>query len=80
MTENPRTQSARDHDDKDVIEGMIPAGSATPESGGGGRLARDVGTKADLAQVDDPAGKTRATKEDDIASDQARRADRGGPG
>lgn len=75
--EHPRVQSARDHDDKDVIEGMIPAGEAVPGSGGGA-LARDVGSKADLKQVDDPDGDTRATKQDDIDSGVAYRSDRAG--
>jgi hypothetical protein len=77
MAENPRTESARDHDDKDVIEGMIPAGGATP-SGAGGALQRDVGTQADLKQVDDPAGATRPTKQDDIAAGVAQPSDRRG--
>jgi hypothetical protein len=65
MAEHPRTQSARDHDDTDIIEGMIPAGEAVTGTSGGA-LARDVGSRADLKQVDDPDGTTRATKQDDI--------------
>ncbi len=76
MEENPRTTSARDHDDKDVIEGMIPAGEAVPSSAGGA-LARDIGSRADLGQVDDPDGTVRPTKQADIDADQAYRSDRG---
>jgi hypothetical protein len=75
-SENPRTESARDHDDKDVIEGMIPGGEAAPSSGGGA-LAREVGSAADLGQVDDPDGSVRATKQDDIDAGVAYRSDRG---
>ncbi len=75
MAEHPRTQSARDHDDKDVIEGMIPAGDATPSSAGG-RLAQDVGSQADLKQVDDPDGSTGAEKQDKIDAGVAERSDR----
>lgn len=73
--ENPRTESARDHDDKDVIEGMIPGGEAVPSSGGGA-LAREVGSAADLGQVDDPDGSVRPTKQDDIDAGVAYRSDR----
>ncbi|MBB3345886.1 hypothetical protein [Sphingomonas sp. BK069] len=74
--ENPRTESARDHDDKDVIEGMIPGGEAVPSSGGDA-LAREVGSAADLGQVDDPDGSVRPTKQDDIDAGVAYRSDRG---
>lgn len=74
--DNPRTESARDHDDKDVIEGMIPGGAAVPSSGGGA-LAREVGSAADLGQVDDPEGSVRPTKQDDIDAGVAYRSDRG---
>lgn len=77
MAENPRTESARDHDDKDLIEGMIPAGDAVTGTSGGA-LARDVGAQADLKQVDDPDGTTRATKQDDIAAGVAADSDRRG--
>lgn len=77
MAEHPRTQSARDHDDKDLIEGMIPAGDATTQTSGGA-LARDIGSTADLKQVNDPEGHTRATKQDDIDANVARDSDRRG--
>ncbi|MBB3692363.1 hypothetical protein [Sphingomonas sp. BK580] len=73
--ENPRTESARDHDDKDVIEGMIPGGEAVPSSGGGA-LAREVGSATDLGQVDDPDGSVRPIKQDDIDAGVAYRSDR----
>ena len=75
MAENPRTTSARDHDDKDVIEGMIPAGDAQAGTSGGA-LARDLGSRADLKQVDDPDGSTPLTKQADINADQAFRSPR----
>ncbi|MEH3048443.1 hypothetical protein [Sphingomonas adhaesiva] len=76
--EHPRVTSARDHDDKDVIEGMIPGGEAVPSTGGGA-LARDLGSQADLKQVDDPDGTTRPTKQDAIDAGQSYRSDRAGP-
>jgi hypothetical protein len=76
MEENPRTTIARDHDDKDVIEGMIPAGDAKPSTGDGA-LARDLSSREALNQVDDPDGKVRATKQNDIDADQAYDSDRG---
>ena len=77
MAENPRTTTARDNDDTDLIEGMEPAGDAVPSSAGG-RLQTDIGSQADLTRaVDDPDAMTRPTKEDDIGTDQAYRSDRG---
>lgn len=76
MAENPRTTTARDHDDKDVIEGMIPAGDAVAE-GAGGNLQRDIGSRADVGQVDDPDGTVRPEKQDDIDNGQAYDSSRG---
>ncbi|WP_026325603.1 hypothetical protein [Sphingomonas sp. Mn802worker] len=75
MTEQTRTDSARDHDDKDLIEGMIPAGDAQTGTSGGA-LARDVGSQADMKTVTDPDGTTRATKQDDIDAGVAYDSDR----
>jgi len=72
-----RTQDARDHDDTDLIEGMIASGGATTQTSGGA-LARDVGSQADLEQVSDPDGTTRAQKADDMAAGQAYDGDRRG--
>ena len=78
MAENPRTDSARDHDDTDLIEGMIPAGDAVSSSAGG-RLQTDIGSQADLTRaVDDPEADTRPEKADDMANDQSYPADRRG--
>ena len=63
-----RTDSARAHDDSDMIDGII----SVEEAGrAGGNLARDVATQADLDAIDDPQGRERATKQDDIDNDQA---------
>ncbi len=77
MTEQTRTDSARDHDDKDLIEGMIPGGEAQTGTSGGA-LARDVGSQADMKAVTDPDGETRATKQDDINAGVAYDSDRRG--
>jgi len=77
MADNPRTDTARDTDDRDLIEGMIPAGEADAGSAGGA-LAQDVGSQDDLTRaIDDPNGHDRVTKQDDIHHGQARPADRG---
>ena len=77
MAENPRTTSARDHDDTDLIEGMIPDPDAVAGSAGG-RLQTDIGSKADLKRaIDDPEGDTRPEKQDDIDTGQAYASDRG---
>lgn len=50
MTENDRTQTARDNDDSDLIENIIEA----PDFGGrhGQRPAKDVGTRDELKTGD----------------------------
>ena len=78
MAENTRTTTARENDDTDLIEGMIPAGEAVVGSAGG-NLQTDVGSKADLTRaVDDPDAMTRPEKADDIANNQAYDSDRRG--
>lgn len=77
MADNSRTETARDHDDSDLIEGMMPKGDSVIGSSGG-NLARDVGTDADLTRaVDDPEALDRVTKQDDINHGQRQPADRG---
>jgi hypothetical protein len=77
MADNSRTETARENDDRDLIEGMIPAGDAVAETSGGA-LARDVGSQDDLTRsIDDPEARDRVTKQDDIGHGQARPADRG---
>ncbi|MFV0622430.1 hypothetical protein ACBY01_00270 [Sphingomonas sp. ac-8] len=72
--ENPRTDSARTHDD----HAMIDAAQEAPDKVGreGGNLARDIGTQDELARVDDPETSTRVTKQDDIDNGVARPSDR----
>jgi hypothetical protein len=72
-----RAKTARDNDDRDVIEGTIPDGEADTGTSGGA-LGRDIGSAADLKQVDDPDGTRRANKQDDIDAGQAYRGDRRG--
>lgn len=72
--ENPRTDSARLHDDRAVID----AAEEAPEtaSRAGGRLAQDLATRDELASATDPDADTRATKQTDIDNDAAHRSDR----
>jgi hypothetical protein len=79
MTENPRTTSARDHDDSDLIDGMAPAGQAQTGTEKGGRLGRQVGSDADLTRaIEDPDAQRRATKADDQDAGVAYDGDRRG--
>jgi hypothetical protein len=76
MAENPRTTSARDHDDTDLIEGMNADPQAEATSAGG-HLQTDIGSQADLTRaVADPEADTRPEKADDIANNQAYDSDR----
>ena len=77
--ENPRTTTARDHDDHELIDAAV-ADADTGAVGGsaGGHLQTDVGSKADLTRaVADPEADTRPEKQDDIDNDQAYPAARG---
>ncbi len=77
MADNPRTDTARETDDRDLIEGMIPASEADAGSAGGA-LSQDVGSQDDLTRaIDDHDGHDRVTKQDDIDHGQALPADRG---
>ena len=50
--ENRRTETAREHDDSDIIDRAEPA----PSQGGssGGNLEEDIATAAELERVRDP--------------------------
>ena len=73
--ENPRTESARAHDDSDLIEGMEDAPSGQTRSGG--NLQRDIATQAELASIGDPEGRTGVEKSDAVEHGEARPATRG---
>lgn len=73
MAENPRTTSARDHDDHELIDAAVA--EAVPGIGGGGgshNIGNDVATQTDLAQVSEPDATVRPQKADDIHNNQAR--------
>lgn len=83
MAENPRTTSARDHDDHEIIDAAVAEADTDAVAGSagsaGGALQTDIGTKADLTRaVDDPAATTRPEKADDIANNQSVDIDRRG--
>ena len=72
--ENPRTDAARAHDDRDLIENSESgAGQATTS---GGNLARDVASAAEEALIEDPDGHARVTRQDDIEHGTEVRPDR----
>lgn len=73
--ENPRTDSARTHDDSDLIGRMEDAPSGQTRSGG--NLQRDIATQAELAGIDDPDGRTGVGKADALEHGEARAATRG---
>ncbi|WNO52883.1 hypothetical protein [Stakelama saccharophila] len=73
--ENRRTETARDHDDKDIIDNADEAPDKVGRAGGG--LSRDVGTQDEAERVEKPDTHNRATKQDDIRNDAAYPSDRG---
>lgn len=78
MTENPRTESARDHDDSAMIDEAVADSEAGAVAGSsGGRLQTDIGSQDDITQaVGSPGDSTRPEKADDMANDQSYRSNR----
>jgi hypothetical protein len=72
--ENPRTTSARDHDDHEMLEDSdnMPMDSSTS----GGNLARGVASSGEEADLIEPDGTRRVRKQDDIDNDTATRTNR----
>ena len=62
MDDNERTESAREHDDSDLIEGMKDA----PDQGGRSAhgVSRNVGTRDELKQAVGEGGVTRVRASD----------------
>ena len=74
MTENPRTTSARDHDDHEMIDAAVAdSETGAVRESSGGHLQTDIGTQDDLKQgLGDSGSTTRPEKADDIHNNQAR--------
>lgn len=79
--ENPRTETARDTDDRELIENMEPGVAQSDASGG--NLARDIASKDERDRVDEPDAATRVQKSDaiehgtEVRPDRARAPDNG---
>ena len=80
MAENPRTTTARETDDHELIDAAIADSDPAIEgSSGGGHLQTDIGSQADrITDVDDPEAHLRPEKADAIANGQAYDGDRRG--
>jgi hypothetical protein len=72
--ENPRTASARQHDDSDIIDRAEPAPSQGRTSGGA--LQEDIASQAELERVRDPEAREGVDKQDDINHQQRYETDR----
>ena len=74
MSENPRTTSARDHDDHEMINAAVADAETGAVAGSsGGHLQTDIGSQDDMKQgMGDSGSTTRPEKADDIANNQAR--------
>ena len=66
--ENRRTETARRHDDSEMIDNIVDA--PTEGSRSGGNLATDVATQASLERVSDLDAMEGVTAEDDRAHGQ----------
>jgi hypothetical protein len=66
--ENRRTETAREHDDSDIIDTAEPA----PSQGGssGGNLQEVIATEAELERVRDPEARRGISKQDKIDHQQ----------
>jgi hypothetical protein len=72
--EHPRTESARDHDDSELIENIEPAPGFSTSSGT--PMARDIASEAELTEVSEPDATTRVRKGHAIEHAQEVRPDR----
>lgn len=63
-----RAETAREHDDSDILENAEALGGQQGRSGG--NLQRDVGTQAAEQRVDDPEAHESKTKSDAINNGQ----------
>ena len=79
MTENPRTTTARDTDDHELIDAAVADSEAGAVAGSsGGNLQTDIGSQDDIKQaLGERGASTRPQKSDDIANNQAYDSDRG---
>lgn len=59
-----RADTARTHDDHELIDNVVPAPSEQSRSGG--NLQRDIGTEASLERVSDPEARKGVDKQDKI--------------
>jgi hypothetical protein len=66
--ENRRTETAREHDDSDIIDRAEPA----PSQGGssGGNLQEDIASEAELERVGDPEAHRGIAKQNKIDHQQ----------
>ena len=80
MAENPRTESARDYDDHELIDAAVADSEAGAVAGSsGGHLQTDIGSQDDIKQgLGDRGATTRPEKADDIVNNQAYDSDRRG--
>lgn len=73
-TENRRAETARRHDDRELIEGEPP----TPDTVGrsGGNMQRDVATADPEKEVRDPAAPDNLTKEQELHQGESSKSDK----
>lgn len=68
-----RQESAKLHDDSQLIESMAEDAGLSGAHAAGGNLARDVATRDELKQVAGEAGTTRPRAADDVRGDGGQR-------
>jgi hypothetical protein len=69
--DNRRTESAREHDDHELIDEAEQDSTPPFQGRSGGNLQEDIATQAELERVRDPEALEGAEKKDDIEHGQA---------
>ena len=72
--EQTRTETARDHDDSDLIDRATREDTPGQQGRAGGAIGRQLGTRDARKRVDDPEGHTSVEQADesaDIKSNEA---------
>ncbi len=68
---NRRTDSAREHDDHELIEEAEKEPTPSFEGRSGGTLQDDIASQAELERVRDPEAREGVDKQDDVDHGQA---------
>ena len=75
--ENPRTETARENDDSEIIERASDESTPSFAGASGGNLQEDIATRVELERVREPEAREGSDKQHDI--DHAQRYEKRRP-